>query len=112
MHNYGDCLRLYIDPPQYDTFGMLGWWDKNVGSSRAVVSQWIGANVVLGGPAQLYQRAANIWGEWDCGAKHYGDRRPAGPLGGGVDMAGRGGRGGSSVEEPPAGGAGVRGCHQ
>lgn len=18
MHNYGDCLRLYIDPPQFD----------------------------------------------------------------------------------------------
>lgn len=62
MHNYGDCLRLYIDPAQFDTFGMLGWWDKIVGSSRAAVSQWIGANVILGGAAQLYQRAANIWG--------------------------------------------------
>lgn len=66
MHNYGDCLRLYIDNGQFDTFGMLGWWDKTVGSSRAAVSQWIGANAVLGGPAQLYQRAANIWGEWNA----------------------------------------------
>lgn len=64
QHNYGDSLRLYIDPPQFDTFGVLGWWDKNVGNSnRAAVSQWIGANVMLGGSAQLYQRASNIWGE-------------------------------------------------
>lgn len=82
MHNYGDSLRLYIDPPQFDTFGMLGWWDKGVGSSRAAVSQWIGANVVLGGPTQLYQRAANIWGEWNDGAERYGNRRPVDPLGG------------------------------
>lgn len=77
MHNYGDCLRLYIDPTQFDTFGMLGWWDKGVGSSRAAVSQWIGANVVLGGPAQLYQRAANIWGEWHLGPRRTGQEGAA-----------------------------------
>ena len=64
MHNYGDSLRMYIDPPQYDTFGMLGWWDKTIANNnRAAVSQWIGVNVILGGTAQLYQRASSIWGE-------------------------------------------------
>jgi hypothetical protein len=65
MHNYGDCLRLYIDPGQFDTFGMLGWHDKMMGNSnRAALSQWIGANVMLGGPAQLYQRVTSIWGRF------------------------------------------------
>lgn len=42
---------------------MLGWWDKNTGNSnRAAISQWVGANVILGGAPQLYQRASQIWG--------------------------------------------------
>lgn len=43
---------------------MLGWLDKILGKTqRAAVSQWISANVMLGGPAQLYQRASNLWGK-------------------------------------------------
>jgi hypothetical protein len=46
---------------------MLGWHDRQMGNSdRVALSQWIGANVMLGGPAQLYQRAANIWGRPGC----------------------------------------------
>lgn len=64
MFNYGDCLRLYIDPPQFDTFGMLGWYGRQVGNNqRRQISQWIGANAMLGGAAQLYYRVTSIWGE-------------------------------------------------
>lgn len=63
MFNYGDCLRLYIDPPQFDQFGILGWYDKQTGNPRYKIAQWIGANVILGGPSQLYHRASNLWGE-------------------------------------------------
>jgi hypothetical protein len=60
-------LRIATNPRPCPTratqFGMLGWWDRNTGSGRYATNAWIGANVILGGAAQLYSRASSIWRE-------------------------------------------------
>lgn len=38
MFNYGDSLRLYVDPPQWRAWGTLGWWAKLNGDSASVAA--------------------------------------------------------------------------
>ena len=60
---YGDTLRTWITPDFLGLFGPVGLYDRITGNqTRLAKNRWIAANVLEGGPANLYGRAANIWG--------------------------------------------------
>ncbi len=60
---YGDTLRTWITPDFMDTIGPIGLYDQITNNQpRLAKDRWIAANVLEGGNAKLYSRAANIWG--------------------------------------------------
>ena len=60
---YGDTLRTWITPDFLGLFGPVGRYDQITGNqARLAKDRWIATNVLEGGAANLYGRAANIWG--------------------------------------------------
>lgn len=65
--NYGDVLRAWASADFVSTFGSLGIYDQLTGNqTRLQKEQWIAINTMEGGPASLYSRAANVWGNTDA----------------------------------------------
>jgi len=63
MATYGDTLRTWITPDFMDMIGPVGLYDRITNNqSRLVKERWIATNVLEGGSANLYSRAADIWG--------------------------------------------------
>ena len=51
IQNYGDILRQWVDPPQFDVFGTLAVYDILTGNTaRLQKLRWIGVNVIEGMP--------------------------------------------------------------
>jgi hypothetical protein len=93
MSSYGDLLHFWITPEYITPFGSLGVLDQTTGNgTRLPALRWIAENVVQGGPADLYSRAANVWGNsyatqsilyymlFDPAAAAPADPRPGRPL--------------------------------
>lgn len=61
--NYGDTLRLWVEPRFAEAFGSLGVFDARFGNAtRLRKARWIVANALPGGADKLYARTADIWG--------------------------------------------------
>jgi FG-GAP-like repeat len=60
---YGDTLRTWITPDFMDMIGPVGLYDFTTNNQpRLAKARWISTNVLEGGSAKFYSRAANIWG--------------------------------------------------
>ncbi len=60
---YGDTLRTWLDPFAVALVAPLALQDQRTHTTaRLNASRWISTNLLEGGPAKLYERAANIWG--------------------------------------------------
>ncbi|MGK3994064.1 hypothetical protein [Sorangium sp. So ce1024] len=61
--NYGDTLRLWVEPRFIEVFGSLGVLDQLTGNTaRLQRSRWIVANAFEGGAPALYARTSKVWG--------------------------------------------------
>ncbi|HTN89118.1 MAG TPA: hypothetical protein VL242_35815 [Sorangium sp.] len=61
--NYGDTLRLWVEPRFTEVFGSLGAYDLLTGNTaRLQRSRWIVANAFEGGAPGLYARTSKVWG--------------------------------------------------
>jgi hypothetical protein len=59
----GDTLRTWVEDATFTLAGTVGLFDLATNNqTRLGKSRWIGMNAMLGGSANLYQRAANVWG--------------------------------------------------
>ena len=93
MASYGDILHFWIVPEMANLFASIGVLDQTTGNtSRLATLRWIVENVIQGGAAHLYDRAANVWGDsyatqsilyfmlFDPSAAAPSDPRPGRPL--------------------------------
>lgn len=65
MAEYGDVLNSFVDYEHIDLIGLLAILDRTGNPARYSQDLWIATNVLQGGPGDLYNRAANIWGNSD-----------------------------------------------
>lgn len=61
---YGDMEQSYITYENIESTGPIGIYDIRSGADpqRLAKARWIARNVLQGGPAYLYQRAGDVWG--------------------------------------------------
>ncbi len=63
MSSYGDILDFWIPPEFVTPFATLGVLDQTTGNgARLPALRWIAQNAIQGGAGDLYNRAANVWG--------------------------------------------------